>query len=702
MNGRWLVAVALAGSLASACDDGGSGGEGAGGEGAGGGGGPSVPCVVDDHSSVAKALPLTLGTRTTEAAYVCPPRDEDVYSFTLPAGQPLVHIAVGFPAGATSAVDLAYELFEGDALEAPLLTVSDTQTTDNRSAIEGRHLLSRDGGRYHLRVRDAGNEDQDGRNAYTVLVEAAEDPDPNEPNDACAQATALVAGAGSGRIGYTGDKDAFSVPFSGTQIVSVTVSSAGTPVDLLATLYDADGNFLNSANDTLGTDGNTVAIRYGVGSDRPLCLVVEDVDGDETDAAVPYSVAVTTEAEPDPNDQVVRNDKAKNATVIGAGGTFTGAIASRGDVDLFVLDKHLQGRVVDLELTCNGCDYELTLEMLRTASAGSRCFENDQCDFVLESSCDNQGRCSSGVCRATPGGDMCGVQCEGNLECPSLECQQSGQVNACTAGGVCLMYPDGTEGVCGITQFSATAAPGASQRISTAQPLFEEFLPLIRVRDFKDDDSSTATYTLRVSLRDDPDVPEQGNQLDNFYMPYTDRAELPEVLRAGRDRARLSPWTDVTDAQGAVLYKEATGQGCLGFQGDVDVFRLEGGNPCGTGHCGLTMEWTHADPTRSPIDPLFFLVDRNMNPKAAFQASGQGADRTFGDAACNGTTSVECLVYDQEDSDDYSVVVYDEGLDSWDGGGGHCFSFRLQAATVAGCPQSCPVMFGGNGACTCG
>lgn len=701
MNVRWFGSLVALAALA-ACDDGGSDGEGGAGEGGGGTGGPSVPCVVDDHSSIAKALPLTLGTRTTEAAFVCPPRDEDVYSFTLPAGQPLVHIAVGFPAGATSAVDLAYELFEGAALETPLLTVSDTQTTDNRSAIEGRHLLSREGGTYHLRVRDAGNEDQDGRNAYTVLVEAAADPDANEPNDACAQATALVAGAGSGRIGYTGDKDAFSIPFSGTQIVSVTVSSAGTPVDLLATLYDADGNFLNSANDPLGTDGNTAVIRFGVGSDRPLCLVVEDVGGDETDAEVAYSVAVTTEPEPDPNDQVVRNDLPANATPLTPSVAIQGAIASRGDVDYFLLAPQL-GKVLDVELDCDGCNYELTVELLRTIGGTAGCRATDTCDFFpSEEACPADGQCDSGVCRAMLGGDRCALGCDGPLDCESRECQESGVVKACAGGGACLVPPGDNSGQCGITQFSVTGALASSQRLATSQPVLTDQRLWLRVRDFKDDQSSTGLYTLRVSVRDDPDAGEAGSNLDNFYMPYNDRAELPDVLRAGRDLARLSPWTDVTDANGVVLYKEATGQGCLGFQGDVDVFRLEGGNPCGTGHCGLTMEWTHADPTRSPIDPLFFLVDRSMNPKAAFQASGQGADRTFGDAACNGATSVECLVYDQEDSDDYSVVVYDEGLDAWDGGGGHCFSFRLQAATVAGCPQSCPVMFGGNGACVCG
>ncbi len=687
MRWTWLVALVVAGALAAACDDAPEDGEAGGG---GGGGEMTSPCTVDDHSRADKAIALELGGAPATGEHLCPPQDEDWFRFELPAGQPLVEVSLAFPEGATSAVELSYELYRDGALDTAVGSGADTVTTDNRSSVRQNHYLDPAGGTYYVRVRDAGNEDQDPRNTYSVSVAAAADEDPNEPNQDCATATPLAA-TGTGRLSFQGDRDAFSFTVNGSQILDLHVTSPATPVDLKATLYDADGNFLTTLADPLGTDGNDVPILFGVRSDRPLCVVIEDEGGDEADPAVAYQLALGLTPEPDPNEQTSRNDAPATATQLPAGQAVQGAVASRGDVDWYELAVQ-PGQLVQVQVTCDSCTYELTLDLVH-GDTGSPCETGDACDFLLAGACGADGSCDSGICRETPDGPRCGYACEEPIDCASFECQLSGNVAACTGGGVCV------DGQCGVAQWSRIASPGASQSLGTAQPVRKAPL-YARVRDYQDNQFGPGTYTITYSVSQDPDPNDAGGQLNNFYFPYNDRTELNQVLRAGRDRATSTPWTAVTDAGGAVLYREASGGGCIGFQGDVDVFRLEGGNPCTTGHCGLQLAFD--EPAGSNLDLRYFLVDRGMSPRAGFQTSMQGGDRLFGDDPCNGTEPVECLVYDQDESDDYYLVVYDTDLDDWDLDGSHCYTFTITSAAAAGCPTSCPIPYQGNGACTCG
>src|SRR5690606_11835838 len=140
---------------------------------------------------------------------------------------------------------------------------------------------------------------------------------------------------------------------------------------------------------------------------------------------------------------------------------------------------------------------------------------------------------------------------------------------------------------------------------------------------------------------------ERGGTLNNFYIPYLDVASLQDPLRRGRDRdlSTTADWVDITELQQlldeeglpvfdeeteepgmveVVIAKEVTGGGCIGFSADVDVFRLVGGNPCGTGNCAMTLEVNLANRLGSDLDLAWFLLNEGMSPVTSFLESQRG------------------------------------------------------------------------------
>jgi len=683
-----------------------------------GGQGGRERCQIGENRDPATAEPLTLG----EAAkgFVCPRRDGDWLRFQIPAGMPLVQVELGFSDGAISPVELAYEIFREGDLDTAVASAADEDTSDRRSALSKRHYLGTEAATYLIRIYDVGEDEEDRRNAWSLKITAEADPDQNEPNESCAAATVLEE-SGEGMISFEGDRDAFAFAVPSSQIVEVQVTSEKTPVALKVSLYDPEGGFLFSRTDPLRGAANEIVVRRGVQEGGTICVIVEDMDGNAADPSTPYTIAATIVAEDDPNDLGVRNDSPATATSLGRGGDLEGSIFSPGDLDWFRVDADA-GEILDLSVSCDDCDFELAVNLVY-GHEGSPCTSGDACDYLLSgTACGSGGSCGSGVCRETPEGDLCAMSCNSDLACPSFQCQQAGGVRACVGGAVCL--PDQPEtGLCGVIQYGEIAKAGTSQLIHFAQPVLRGPVYVL-VHAFRDDRWSDGRYQIRAALRDDPDPNEQDGALNNFYLPYLDVASLQDPLRRGRDRSlsTAAPWVDITEMQPlldeegepvideeteepvlveVVIAKEATGEGCIGFSADVDVFRLVGGNPCGTGNCAMTLEINLNDRTGSDLDLAWFILNEGMSPVTSFLESQRGGKAIFGDAACVNNKAVECNTYNRNHSGDYHLVVYDSGLDDWDANGDHCYTWKLVSAVEAGCPDACPNEHPRSGLCTC-
>ncbi len=649
---------------------------------------------IDDHSEPATAVPLSLGERFATETWICPPTDVDWFRFSVPPGQPLVTIQVGFPLGATSAVELAYDVFAESDTTMPITGARDDRPGDNRSALERTHSLDPAGGTYLLQVRDVGNDEQDAINTYGVTITTAADPDPAEPNNTCATATPYT-GAASGAIGAAGDRDAFTVEIpAGVQILEARLTTAGADVvDPKVSLFAPDGRFLNSAEDPFGDDGpSEVVLRHGlVSSGGRYCVIVEDDDGQDASTTGRYTLNLRVVAEPDEGEGATRNDRPADAIDLGGGGSRTGIIASRADLDWYRISAR-PGQILAIELECPSCTIQPALNLMYGHET-SPCGDGDACDFLLENNrCQTDSECRAGVCRDTPMGRRCGLSCSDNLACPGFACQQTGRIDACVAVGSCT-----PEGRCGAQQYTAVAEGGV---LRTAQPA-QAPVSYLLVHDLGDDAFDAARYTLRVSVVDDPDPAEP----NNFYVPYTN-VDANDVLARSRPRATPVAWTRTGDVPARAM---ATGRGCIGYAGDIDVFVLQGGNPCaiatsstgmpgpGTGHCGLSIRYDR--PSRE-LELSYFLQNARGRTRASFSAAAEGAETVFGDAICGGSDR-ECMFFYEGDQGDYFLIVRDFGQDDWSTSAGDCYTWTLFSEPDFGCPASCPTPHPNDGLCDC-
>lgn len=697
-------ALALGAPLACTTDDGDADG------GTPDGGRTRPLCDVDRANEPGQAAQLVLDTPNLGLAQLCPATDVDWYTFEVPA-RGLLEIELGYPSGATTPVQLAYNLFGPVAdpaqldVNRPLFSAQDDNAGDNRSSLKRAHYLQQPG-RYFVRVRDVGDDEEDRINRYNLTVRAIATQDPGEPNDACDIATPLTTTA-SGAISYQGDVDAFTftVP-AGVRVVDLQLGvTARTPLDPDVRLYATSGQgaarmpttLLGQIRDTRGEAGNVrLHLRSGLESTGgTYCLLVGDDDGDDADPAATYTLALAIEADPDGNEAPRRNDTPDTATRVGpAGGTFTGVVASNADLDWYLIDQPA-GRVVDVDVRCPGCGIQPLVNLVY-GHPTSPCDATSTCDYLLvdparapnRGACNTDMDCESRVCRAIPGGQKrCAQPCGSDLDCPGFSCNRVGQISACVGAAVCAA------GQCGVLQYTSNPVAGGmtADALRTAQPMQGTPVYLL-VHDLADDEFATnnAPYTLQVQVAPDPDR----NEPNNFYYPFPRPPagadyDYNDTIAAGRDRATTAAWRST--AGGA----EASGSGCVGYAGDVDIFRLAGGNPCtvtGTtgmgmrGDCGLQL--TYARPNGQNLEWAFY--SRGFGLRAGFEAAAEGMETVFGDASCAlNPRDNECFVYEGRDDGDYYLSVRAIGNDAWDVSGGNCYTWTLRAAATPGCPASC-------------
>src|SRR5579883_1029782 len=168
-------------------------------------GGPPSLCVIDPSRGPGSALPL--GTQEV-TGQICPRGDEDWYSLTVPAGDDLLDLRVGYPHTPTRVAILAQLFLPDGKTPVPNGELVDTSTGIHEGVLSTTIKVPMSGA-YLLEVRDASNTMSDELNTYVLQATAAADPDTHEPNDTVADAKATDGMPGW--IAYQGDQDYFHV-----------------------------------------------------------------------------------------------------------------------------------------------------------------------------------------------------------------------------------------------------------------------------------------------------------------------------------------------------------------------------------------------------------------------------------------------------------------------------------------------------------
>ena len=209
-------------------------------------------------------------------------------------------------------------------------------------------------GVYRLLVRDGQAAHVDPKNPYTLTATLLDDPDAAEPDDLPPQARTLAPATigtplaqASGMVASAGDRDLLAFDLAAPSLLRMTVQQAAAGGTLRlryrllrrsATAPDDFGSATAVIDGQAASAGAAVVvdqIRY-LGAGRYL-VALEDASGKESDErpAAAWTVGLGLVPDPDPNEQITRNDTAATATPLAPGETKEGAIGSVGDVDWF-------------------------------------------------------------------------------------------------------------------------------------------------------------------------------------------------------------------------------------------------------------------------------------------------------------------------------------------------------------------------------
>lgn len=547
----------------------------------------NCPGGVDKSTSIATAVELAAEEITT--GYICPRNDYDFYKITVPSAENLLRINLQHTAPITN-VNLTYLIMKEDE------TVVSTAPTNKNNQFNALHCL--EAGTYYLLIQDQGNDAYDGKSPYQLNYKTEADKDQNEPNNDQSAATSFNNSA-TGYISCTGDLDFYKITVDADELVRVKLSNAkATVVDLKYTIYreDGSGNLELIATDSVDDGSKETAnldTTYHVSNTGTYYVVVEDTNGDDSDADNAYTIEITTPQEPDNNDKKTRNDHPTNATTLG---TFsetqtqwqsTGRIASLADVDYFKINASTSSpiapnnaAVIEISLSFDkSTDVDLSVAFLN-GDSDSPCTDDSCCKILAKNDCPKgtafQCDDSSFVCIAK--GEQYCATCETS---PTSSCAQE---KFCAGSVTCLK-----EGVCGFQQFTRYANNGAS--IRTAQPVIHAQPWYIRVSDLKGDEyDNGATYTLTVKMSMEPDNAKEPN---NKYFPrlitfptaipqrdsdeFTDD-DVQDFFESGNNLASPGVTIPLPTTPGSIGTWSDWISGYLSYEHDEDWYKIT--NPC--------------------------------------------------------------------------------------------------------------------------
>ena len=453
-------------------------------------------CAFDDSESAETALPLALGEASTGS--ICPVEDQDWHAFEVPAGHALARVELAMDAP-VSPVEPTYLV--RDARGAVVATPAATEVG---GALEVDHCLAP--GAYHVVVRDRGDDAQDRRNQYQLIITTAPEPDGAEPNDDAEAAADLRLGdVQTGYIACVGDADWFRVELGDDEVLRYELAMPAGGVHPQVRVLDAAGEVLYREANPAGRREATALSRgvtvRGAGS---YFVVVDDDDGADADPGTAYTLSVTATEQLDLNEP---NDRAAVATELDAvscGAEWTewqtrqGTIGAVGDPDWFRVetegcDNGLIEAEANLQTDALGADalaelrseLQLSLALVR-AHEPSPCEADDECREL-------------------------NLECSRTWDCAGFfnACQPSGR---CAGATACLK-----ESVCGAFETERhqdagvdDGSPSNGARVSA--PIFDRLPLYLRVGDFGGNGQApTVFYDLRFRVRRDPDTHEPSN-----------------------------------------------------------------------------------------------------------------------------------------------------------------------------------------------
>jgi len=213
---------------------------------------------------------------------VCPARDKDFFKITVPQGKRLLRVQLKFTVE-TTPIQLTYILYKENPGKDPMqVGTAPLWTSGGIRTYDVYHCV--DPGTYYLVVKDDGDDNADGKNAYKVSFTTDSDKDNNEVNNDVASAKA----PGSGTISCKGDLDYFKTSVSAGDLLEVKLTTAGpTKVDLKYSILLDDGKTKigeESIADGMKAATNLTSL-WAMPKGGTYYVVVEDRTGNKSDPA---------------------------------------------------------------------------------------------------------------------------------------------------------------------------------------------------------------------------------------------------------------------------------------------------------------------------------------------------------------------------------------------------------------------------------
>lgn len=538
-------------------------------------------CTRDESKNASSSVALSLDAPTS--GFVCPAEDQDWYSFDVPASDRIISLGLKLST-AISPVELTYAIWSSKADGTPEQAVAIPPSTQIGQALDDVHCVTP--GKHFIVVRDEGDDNQDTRHPYELVLKTLPDPDGNEPNDAQDAAKALTSGQTvMGAIACRGDEDWFQITVPEDNLIRLQLSSPVSKYQPMLRVLDEAGDLIVLEENKSGTVKATAIDRFEVVPKAgTYFVVVSDNDNKQADPDVNYSLSFELIQDGDPNEPNNNPDEATplaNNTIscVGNNGmtfTATGTIGSPGDDDWFRIPlEGCRNGIIEAEVEFPNSSWEFnakvqaTLTLIR-GQGRSTCTRDEDCTAL-------------------------DISCQNNLDC-------AGYFETCLPQGLCAGSTNCLpEGVCGanIIQRRYECKPSLDEckpdqpapknLAKLSSPLFGQNFIYLRVSDFQSNGADPgALYTLRAKIRLETDANEPNNVFTNV---------VPENIPVNAHQA-LSTEIPVHDCTNGDCCDGSTWvEGNLGYEGDLDWFRYK--HPCPGEDC--TMRFVY-DVAAGPVD----------------------------------------------------------------------------------------------------
>jgi len=488
------------------------------------------------------------------SGYICPKQDIDHYWFEVSEPRSIIGVSLSNNVS-LSPVDLCYDIFKQGS-RTRLGGKCDSDGMDGITELYGTHYIE-ETGIYFLEIRDEGGDDEDPRltNNYMLSIELVPDKDTYEPNNSAEEAK--DPGAAQGYISYQGDEDWFKVAAQNAGMILHLdlTNDSQTPVDLRYEAYMPDGTTpINAGQDDDGmrdtADLHDILPMPEAGT---YYVRITDANDDDSDTDVGYTLALSTENNPDPRDRSGGNDNWEDATAINSGQTVSdGYLATRGDTDWYVITSpgtsDVNPALLEVELEVFSGSPLVPAVDLIVADPNTPCSQGDDCNYLVWEcgGCNNVDECL-------------------DAQCPSHECDKA--LGKCTGSGECM--DGGSYDGCGIRSlvvygpsFGVSANP---KHLRTVAPMYGERYYLM-VRDYQARHIDTVnSYSFTATVHPELDTHEP----NGLYHPYITETQEEET----RDWNRSTAVTiNCTDSGSEITCGPI--EGYISFRADQDWYKL--------------------------------------------------------------------------------------------------------------------------------